>query len=50
MAMEKRTRMLMTLVILAVLIAIFLTYARSIVQKDFYIVPPQEGEESEQLE
>ena len=41
--------MLLSLLILSVLIAIFLTYSRSIVWKDFYIILPEEGAVTEEL-
>jgi len=47
---EKKARVILGLVVLWVLIAIFLTYMRSIVKKDFYVIAPEEGTVAEQLE
>jgi len=47
---EKKARVILGLVVFWVLVAVVLTYTRSVVHKDFYIILPEEGADSEQLE
>lgn len=48
--MEKKTHQLLGALVLTVIVSIVMTYWRSMVQKDFYIILPEETQDTEVVE